>query len=135
MDSSVLLKLFLTQGESELAETHEVIEAHAVGRLTIGIPELAIYEVGNTLINKGASSRAHLDAAFGLLSSLFGDPLRSDHDTLLLAGELAMTDGLTFYDASWAAFAQRNEALLISSDRQLLRAGLAISPTACAETF
>jgi len=34
---------------------------------------------------------------------------------------------LTYYDASWAAAAQGREAVLVSADRDLLAAGLAVT--------
>jgi predicted nucleic acid-binding protein len=45
-----------------------------------------------------------------------------------LAATLAGDYGLTFYDASWAAAARALDIPLVSSDRQLVGAGLAESP-------
>lgn len=57
----------------------------------------------------------------------------------LLSGHRAGTaslgarHGLSFYDAAWAAAARALEVPLVSADRQLLGAGLAVSATEAAD--
>jgi predicted nucleic acid-binding protein len=48
------------------------------------------------------------------------------------AAVLAETHALSFYDASWAAAAAALDVPLVSADRRLLAAGLAVSPSAVA---
>lgn len=50
-------------------------------------------------------------------------------DWLRHAAALAHDHGLSFYDASWAATADKLNMPLVSADRQLLAAGLAESPS------
>ena len=45
------------------------------------------------------------------------------------AAALAQEHGLTSYDASWAAAAQALRCPLVSADRQLLAADLAVTPS------
>ena len=50
-------------------------------------------------------------------------------DWLRHAAALAYHDHLSFYDASWAAAADKLNMPLVSADRQLLATGLAESPS------
>ena len=62
-----------------------------------------------------------------LLRTLCGPlvhPRPSWHDAAASLGE---RHGLTFYDASWAAAAQALQCGLVSADRRLLSAGLAVT--------
>lgn len=125
VDTSVLIKWFHSEGESELAEARAIRDSHVHGDLDAHVLDLAIYEVGNVLaraLKWGADDVA--DQLDDLLA-IVGSPLVMPQDWLHNAARLADTHTLSFYDASWAAAAVALKIPLVSADRRLLAAGLA----------
>jgi predicted nucleic acid-binding protein len=86
---------------------------------------LATYEVGNILIRHSGWDPARVQAALGLLYEICGDPVDFAPEDRLVTAQLAGKHGLTFYDASYAAIAQRLHRGLISADSDLLEPKLA----------
>lgn len=66
------------------------------------------------------------------LHAILGPPLAMTPAWLRRAATLAHLHTLSFYDASWAAAAAELGIALISTDRRLLGAGLAESPSEAA---
>lgn len=133
VDSSVLIKWFHTEGEGELAESRVLRDSHQRGEVEAYMLDLAVYEVGNVLVRAlhwGPSEAA--DQLEDLLS-ICGTPLVMASEWLSIAAQLASSHRLTFYDAAWAAAAQGLGIPLVSSDRDLVVAGLAESPKAIVE--
>jgi len=129
VDTSVLIKWFHSDGESELPQARALRSAHVAGELDAHMLDLANYEVGNVLSRslrwRGDDVGDQLDD----LRAILGPPLVMTSVWLRLAAKLAHTHTLSFYDASWAATAVELGVPLISADRRLLAAGLAESPT------
>lgn len=130
VDTSVLIKWFHEEGETELSQARAIRYAHVAGGIDAHILDLAIYEVGNVL-GRALRWRAG-DVADQLddLVAIVGSPLVMGQHWLREAAGLAERHGLSFYDASWAAAASALKIPLISADRLLLNAGLAESATA-----
>jgi predicted nucleic acid-binding protein len=128
IDTSVLIKWFHSDGESELEQARALRSAHVTGELDAHMLDLASYEVGNVLT--GALRWPAADVADQLddLHAILGPPLVMTPAWLRRAAKLAHIHSLSFYDASWAATAAELGMPLISADRQLLSAGLAESP-------
>lgn len=126
VDASVALKWFLPlerEPDGELARA-------AIGRLAMRTTTLAVHEVGNALIRGSGQTAARVEAALDLLLEICGDPfdlLPEDH---AVAAELAVSHGITFYDASYAAIARRTGRRLLSADGDLLDPELATSLSA-----
>lgn len=133
IDTSVLIKWFHSEGESELSEARAVRRAHVSGELDAHILDLAIYEVGNVLIRALGWEPAEVGDQLDDLQTILGPPLVMTSDWLRHAATLAHHHGLSFYDAGWAATADQLHMPLVSADRQLLAEGLAESPTHVAE--
>lgn len=133
VDTSVLIKWFHSEGESELAEARAIRDAHVHGDLDAHVLDLALYEFGNVLgraLRWGAGDVAdQLDD----LVAIVGAPLVMSQDWLHNAARLADTHTLSFYDASWAATAVALKIPLVSADRRLVAAGLAEAPSEVAE--
>ena len=128
IDTSVLIKWFHSDGESQLEQARALRSAHVTGVLTGHVLDLATYEVGNVL-SRALRWRA-VDVADQLddLHAILGPPLVPTPDMLRRATTLASTHRLSFYDATWAATAAHLGIPLVSADRQLISAGLAESP-------
>ena len=129
IDTSVLIKWFHTDGESEVEQARALRSAHVTGELDAHLLDLAFYEVGNVLTR--ALSWTATDVADQLddLLAILGPPLVMTPAWLRHAATLAHLHALSFYDASWAATAMELGIPLISADHRLLGTGLAESPT------
>ncbi len=123
VDASVALKWFLPidrEADGELAR-------EAIGRLTMRTTALAVHEVGNVLTRRSGWAADRIAAALDLLLEICGDPVELVGEDHRLAASLALEHDLTFYDASYAAIAQRTGRLLLSADTDLLAPGLAVA--------
>lgn len=130
VDTSVLIKWFHAEGENELAEARAIRDAHVRGDLDAHILDLAIYEVGNVLARALRWSATDVAGQLDDLVAIVGPPLVMSHDWLPEVARLAELQGLSFYDASWAATAAALKITLVSADRRLLSAGLAETASA-----
>lgn len=132
IDTSVIIKWFHDEGESELEPSRALLEAHLRGDLHLHVIDLAFYEVGNVLARalrwRGADVADQLDD----LAEVVGDPLPLTRAASRDAATLAEEFELSYYDASWAAVARELDVALVSADKRLLASGLADSPTATA---
>jgi predicted nucleic acid-binding protein len=130
VDTSVIIKWFHDEGESELAEARALRDAHVRGDLDAYVLDLAIYEIGNVLVRALKWTAADVADQLDDLLALVGPPIVMAQDWLRDAAVLAEMHLLSFYDAGWAATAAGLGVPLVSADRRLLAAGLAESPTA-----
>ena len=129
VDTSVLVKWFHSEGESELDEARALRRAHVSGDVDAHILDLATYELGNVLSRSLRWSASDVADQLDDLHAIVGAPLVMAPAWLRRAATLAQTHALSFYDASWAATALELSIPLISADRRLVRAELAQSPS------
>lgn len=129
IDTSVLIKWFHSDGESELEPARGLRAAHVTGDVDAHMLDLAVYEVGNVLTRALRWAATDIADQLDDLHAILGPPLVMTRGWLRRAATLAHAHALSFYDASWAAAAAELGIPLISADRQLLHAGLAESPT------
>lgn len=128
VDTSVLIKWFHTEGESELTEAHSIREATQVGDVQARVIDLALYEMGNVLLRALGWNGSDVADQLEDLAIICGPPLAMAAEWIRLAAELGERHRLTFYDAAWAAAALALGISLVSVDAQLLAVGLAESP-------
>jgi predicted nucleic acid-binding protein len=127
VDTSVLIKWFHAEGETELLEARAIRDAHVHGQLAAHVLDLALYEVGNVLV-RALSWRPDVVAdQLEDVLAIVGPPLAMASDWLRDAAHLAHRERLSFYDASWAAAAQALRIPLVSADTKLVATGLASS--------
>ena len=127
-DTSVLIKWFHAEGESEVPEARALLDAHLGGELEVLILDLAVYEVGNVLVRALRWDAGKVADQLDDLLTICGPPLIMAVPWLSAAARTAVSHGLSFYDASWSAAAAALEVPLVSADRALIRAGRAQSP-------
>lgn len=132
VDTSVLIKWFHDTGESELAESRAIRDAHVRGDLDTHVLDLAIYEVGNVLARSLRWPAADVADQLDDLVTIVGPPIAMAQSWLRDAAGLAETHHLSFYDASWAAAAKALSVPLVTADRRLLAAGLGETPSVVA---
>lgn len=132
VDTSVLIKWFHSEGESQVNEARALREAARRGEVDTRMIDLALYEMGNVLLRSLRWSGSEVADQLDDLVIICGSPLAVTADWLRQAAIVAAANDLTFYDACWAASAQALGVSLVSADGQLLDAGLAESPQAVA---
>jgi predicted nucleic acid-binding protein len=135
VDTSVVLTWFHADGETEVVESRAVLAAHRDEVLTAHITELGVYELGNVLLRSLKWTAEDTADQLDDLLVICGPPLVLPPAWHRAAAALCQEHRLTFYDATFVAAARAMRTTLISSDRQLLAAGLAESPAAFARRF
>jgi predicted nucleic acid-binding protein len=122
VDASIAAKWFRpleTERDGELARD-------AIGRLAMRITSLTVYEVGNLLARYAGRDAEKVASALDLLVEICGDPIPILPEDFGPTAELTGAHGLTFYDASYVAIANRMGRRVISADGDLLDPGLAV---------
>ena len=129
VDTSVLIKWFHSEGETELAAARTLRAAHLVGDVEAHVLDLAIYQVGNVLVRTLSWPARDVADQIEDLLTICGMPLTLTAEWLRDAASLAAEHRLTYYDAAWAAAARGLAIPLVSADRRLRSAALAETPT------
>jgi predicted nucleic acid-binding protein len=119
IDASVIAKCFIEEDYSEKAL--EVINAHVGGRLSLSAPSLIVYELGNifwrhpriTAEKACEFIEKFLDLQIDLVD------VWSDAELLKKACAISKSRNLTFYDSSYLALVERDEAKLVTADEYL----------------
>jgi predicted nucleic acid-binding protein len=132
VDTSVLVKWFHSDGESELAEARSIRDATKDGEIQARVIDLALYEMGNVLLCALRWNPSDIADQLDDLVVICGPPLAMAPEWFRRAAVVGETHQLTYYDAAWAAAAEALSVSLVSADTRLLAAGLAESPTAAA---
>ena len=118
-DASVLLKWVLPGDDEQDTVAALALRDEAVaGKRDLVVPQLWIYEVGNTL------ARRFPDDADELLASLvdFGlTEARLDADWRARAVSLSVTYGVAFYDAAYHAVALGLDGVFVTADERYVR--------------
>jgi len=130
VDTSVLITWFHSTGERDVDSARTLLAAHQEGVVRARVLDLAVYELGNVLTRSLRWSADRVVDQVEDLLAIVGAPTVLDRTGRAVAASLATEHRLTYYDASWAAVARVHHGVLVSGDRQLLDAGLAVTPTA-----
>ena len=133
VDTSCLVKWFHCEGEAGVAEARAIREANRTGEIEARVIDLALYEVGNILLNVLRWVASDVAQQLDYLVVSCGPALVMEPGWLREAAHLGEARRLSFYDAAWAAAAQAMGVSLVSADAKLLAAGLAESPSEVVE--
>ena len=123
VDTSVVLKWFHEEGESDVEPARRLLAAHRSRNARVLLLDLVAYELGNVLVRALRRPATVVTQQLDLLHRLCGPLVHPAPSWHAGAAQLAQRDRLTFYDASWAAAAEALECDLVSADRQLLAVG------------
>ena len=129
VDTSVIVKWLHEEDEPEVEAARSLLDAHRRGLVTALVLDLAVYELGNVLLRSMRQPAGVVREHVALLLQLCGPVVQPAPSWYDEAADLAARHGLTFYDACWAASAVVLACPLVTADRALLRAGLAVSAT------
>ncbi len=135
VDTSVAIKWLHEEGESEVDAARRLLTSHRAGTVRLVLLDLALYEFGNVLLRALRQPSSVVIDQLDLLRRLCGPFVHPPPSWWAEAALIGHQHGLTFYDASWAAAARALDSPLVSADRQLLAAGLAITPSEAAATL
>jgi predicted nucleic acid-binding protein len=123
VDASVAAKWFRPVGQ----EPEWQLARQAIGRLAMRITTLTVYEVGNVLTRHSGWPAEKVGGAMDLLLEICGEPIALLPEDHRVATDLALAHGLTFYDASYVAIANRIGRRVLSADGDLVDPGLAVT--------
>jgi predicted nucleic acid-binding protein len=118
-DASVILKWVLdAENEPGHAAAHRLLERWQEGELTLAVPSLWVYEVGNVLCLKRPADASQ---ALTALCDLGLEEVSLRRDLVQRTVVLARDHGLTFYDASYLTVAEQTRAVLATADGKFYR--------------
>ena len=123
VDASVLLKWVLPGAdEGEVPQANAIAAAALTDRLSLAVPDLWYYEVGNILARRVPERADALLRHLDTLLAPWSRPLAAETQTLAFG--LVRRHGVTFYDASYHALAIAGKATLVTADaRYVNKAG------------
>ena len=128
-DASVVLVWFQSEGEFEVAECRALVTAYQFKEIRLLVTTHTALELGNALLRgHRKASASQVIVALTELANVC-DVVAFEPGDLEAAAILAERHNLSFYDAAYAAVAQRREVRLATLDRQLLAAGLGQRPS------
>ena len=126
VDSSVACKWFAPEKHS--AQALELLGAHIDGRLRLVAPDLICYEVLNALRYHPGLSSADVKNSPRYLLDLQLTLIRPTVAMLELAADFAIREGVTIYDACYAALAESRDCILVTDDKLLLKSSRRAAP-------
>jgi len=115
IDSSVALKWLHKMNENYLTQADSVMKNVQENGITLFMPELAKYEIGNALSYK----KLGLPILQSLIEKLYVLPIKFIQEDIVLAKitiEIAHKYKITYYDASFIALAIKLKATLITNN-------------------
>jgi predicted nucleic acid-binding protein len=121
VDSSVAVKWFVDESESNVTDALELLADHRDGEILLAAPSHLLLEVLNALRYRGADERTLADAAAHLLDLSL--EIHELADLAAAAAIVAARHDLTLYDAAFAALADALDAELIASDARIVESG------------
>jgi len=117
LDASVILKWFMKEDNS--AKAMALKEAHIIGKFTIAVPDIILYEIGNALRYEPEFSIKEVNRCLEELYALNLDIVAPLPDILNLITEIAYHYDITFYDASYIALARELGFQFVTADEKL----------------
>lgn len=117
LDSSVVLKWFRSRGERHLDAARALRDRFESGDLHVVVPPLSYLEVLNIAARKWGWDEARLDRTAAALSELRFEAVLPEIRSVARWA----SHGLTAYDASYVAVADRVGVPLITDDSELVR--------------
>jgi predicted nucleic acid-binding protein len=129
LDSSVWLAWMRVGDEPNHEAATTIVERASTGEVEVRLLDLTLYELGNVLVRAWGESAAHAEGFVGRAMTIAeAPPLVPTPAERRVAYGLAEQHRLSVYDATYAAVARERRLTLVSGDRKLLDAELAVAP-------
>ena len=116
LDSSVIAKWFFEEENREKAI--HLRQLHKQTDITIKVPSLLLFELGNIFLNKKAFNKQFFNESISTLFSINLQFVESSN-ILNIIFTTATDYKLTFYDATYVALAQNLKCDFITADKKL----------------
>ena len=116
VDSSVIFKWLYRTDEKYLEQADRLLQDGYTNKIFLLVPELSKYEVGNVLL---MAKKLDAERAKEALEIFYSLPVQFISETIELSREtyaIGNKSGITYYDASFAALAKQEEAVLITDN-------------------
>lgn len=117
LDTSVVLKWFVE--EEDYGTAREVLKRYVNGDISLAVPDLLIYEIGNVLkLSKGFTQKESsqiIEYLIGLKMDIIA-PISLFINRAL---EVFYREEISFYDSVFVALAELLECKLITADKKL----------------
>lgn len=115
IDSSVAVKWLIIKDELYIGQADKVLKDLKAGFVELFMPELVKYEIGNVLLNK----KLTLNDIKRSIALFYKIPIKFNKEDVVssvVTAQIAFKYGITYYDASFIALAQKLEATLITDN-------------------
>ena|SRR3989338_6734814 len=115
IDSSVAVKWINSQNEDLLKQADKILKDLQDKKIEIIMPELAKYEIGNALLNKGMN----LIETQTVLEKFYEIPIIfvvEDNNLAKKTIGIAKSFNITYYDAAFLALTQKIDGVLITDN-------------------
>ncbi|MBI2849405.1 MAG: type II toxin-antitoxin system VapC family toxin [Chloroflexi bacterium] len=116
LDASALVKWYSAVGEGGVVEAVGLMERHGYGELLVTVPELAYYEVANSLVHKTRLSLETVQTAVGDMFRLGLQAVAMDDELMAESVRLARDLHVTVYDAAYIAVARKYACPLVTAN-------------------
>lgn len=116
LDASVIVKWFSKEGEDDLEKALRIRASHVYGESTIVVPDVLYHEVTNALIHKQALTLEEVILAVEFLFKLSMSTVHMTDELVSASARLARQNGITEYDACYAAVAAKYDCPLVTSN-------------------
>ncbi|TSC67370.1 MAG: PilT protein domain-containing protein [Parcubacteria group bacterium Gr01-1014_66] len=117
LDASVVAKWFKPDEVSSQADFY--LTEHTAGRESIAVPTLLLYELTSVLRHSAKLSKISIETALIILFDARLTFVSPDDQLLITAVEISEHTGISIYDASYVALAQRLNCVLVTADKKL----------------
>jgi predicted nucleic acid-binding protein len=117
LDASVVIKWFKPDEISEAANT--LLEAHLTTTDIVFAPTLLLYEFSNVFVNSRTMTAEELVVTIDKLFTTQINFIVPDASLTKQAIEIADTEKVTVYDASYVALAQHLQCPFVTADKKL----------------
>lgn len=115
VDSSVIVKWLSLEGEQHVEQVNLLLSDVKEGRVHLYSPELAKYEVGNVMLQKGTPLAQTVVGT----ATIYALPIQFIPETKELSElttQVAYTSSMTYYDASFVALAESLKGKLVTDN-------------------
>ncbi len=120
IDASVVVKWFLPEDETGVAEAAELLIRHATGQIRLVAPALLAHEVFGVFVRR--LPRAEVGPAIDAFCDTDIYLVPADRQLLLAASETVARHQVSGFDAAYAALAKTLDCELATADRRFVRA-------------
>lgn len=118
LDASVIIKWFIDEEDDDKALS--ILDAFQNNQITVAVPTLLFYELGNILVSKKASADM-VEKAMVILQNL---DFRIDDiglSSFLKIHQNSVDYSITFYDATYITLLEKENCQFITADNKLFQ--------------